>query len=270
MFLSHGTPVVRRSSITWRAWASQTPIGPASGGIAHRDVTRVAKRAYGGSCWEDGDSAVQWNQWIPVLERPKVTTKPPSPVTQLLAAAGRGDAAAHEKLWSMIYDELHGLAQHQLDDEATGHRRQPTSLVHEAYLRLTAGQEVQWASRRHFFTSAALAMRRIRLDDARKRRSLKRGGGQSLGLLAEEAAVFDQDPTEVLAVDEALCRLEQENPRQAEVVTLRYFAGLTGDETADALGISSRTVDNEWRVARAWLHRELSTGDATPDGEHDQ
>jgi RNA polymerase sigma factor (TIGR02999 family) len=190
---------------------------------------------------------------------------PPSQVTQLLAAAGRGDKAAHDRLWSLIYRELHALAQHQLADEAAGHRRQPTSLVHEAYLRLTAGAEVQWANRRHFFAAAAKAMHQIRIDDARKRKRLKRGGGQKRdgregtekGFSVQQAAVFDQDPAEVLAIDEALAKLEKEDPRKAEVVMLRYFAGLTVDECAEALGLAPRTVKNDWQFARTWLHREL-------------
>ena len=190
-----------------------------------------------------------------------MTPPPSSRVTQLLDAVGRGDASAQDKLWSMVYDELHAVAQQQLADEALGHRRQPTSLVHEAYLRLTAGEEVQYANRRHFFAAAAQAMRRIRIDDARKRKRLKRGGSDRSSPLQEGHALFDQDPIELLAIDEVLNRLESEDPRKAEVVMLRYFAGLTIDECAKALGVSPKTVDNEWRFARAWLHGMLSRGD---------
>ena len=200
-----------------------------------------------------------------------MTTPSPTPVTDLLTAVGHGDASAHDRLWALIYDELHALAQHQLAGDAVGRVRQPTSLVHEAYLRLTAGQEVEWANRRHFFGAAAQAMRRIRIDDARKRDRLKRGGGRQPEAL-DEASVphpslregwgtpgFDEDPAELLALHEALTRLEQRDPRKAEVVSLRYFAGLTIDETAQAMGVSPRTVDSEWRFAKAWLHKELSS-----------
>jgi RNA polymerase sigma factor (TIGR02999 family) len=192
-----------------------------------------------------------------------MTTRQPKPLTQLLAAAGQGDEAAHEELWSVVYDELHGLARRQLAQEGPGHSRQPTSLVHEAYIRLTAGENLEWANRRQFFAAAAQAMRRIRIDYARRRKSLKRGGNQQIGPIQETPAVFDQDPAEVLAIDEALGKLEQEDSRKAEVVILRYFAGLTIEETANTLGLSSRTVDNEWRIARAWFYRELAKGDTT-------
>ena len=197
-----------------------------------------------------------------------MTTPAPNPITQLLAAAGQGDQAARDRLWAAIYGELHRLAQCQMAGEARGRSMQPTSLVHEAYLRLVGNESVQWANRRHFFAAAAKAMRRIRIDDARKRKRLKRGGGARPRPLHEESVPhpqrgwgtlgYDPDPAEVLSVDEALSRLEQEDPRKAEVVMLRYFAGLTGDETAQALGLSPRTVDVEWRFAKAWLHRELT------------
>ncbi len=185
-------------------------------------------------------------------------TPPQGPVTQLLAAVGRGDATAQDKLWALIYDELRVLARNQLADEAAGHRRQPTSLVHEAYLRLMGTDSPEWANRRHFFTAAAQAMRRIRLDDARTRKRLKRGGGADPGQLLVEPEVVDVDPTIVLGIDEALRKLEQEEPQKAEVVLLRYFAGLSVDECAAVLGVSPRSVDYWWRFARAWLHRELS------------
>ena len=218
-------------------------------------------------------AALQWRLTIRGLSGDTdVATPSEKPLTQLLAAVGRGDGAAREKLWSLIYGELHNLAQHQMADEASGHRRQPTSLVHEAYLRLMGGENIQWANRRQFFSVAAQAMRHIRIDDARKRNRLKRGGKGKPQRLDEASAhpqngwgiaVFDQDPAEVLAVNEALDRLKQTDPRKAEVVMLRYFAGLTVDETAEALEVSPRTVDSDWRFARLWLHRELSKGDTT-------
>lgn len=191
-----------------------------------------------------------------------MTEKPTTnPITQLLAAAGEGDEAAQRQLWSAIYDELRRLAQSQMAAEAAGHTLQPTALVHEAFFRLFGDENAEWSSRRHFFGAAARAMRQIRIDDARRRNRLKRGGGEYLRALADEPPVFDQDPTEVLAVHDVLDQLEQEDSRKAEVVMLRYFAALTEEETASALGVSRRTVQIEWRLARAWLHRELSKGD---------
>lgn len=221
-----------------------------------------------------------------------------SPITELLTAAGKGDAAARERLWEVVYDELHRIAEGQLAREAPGGTLQPTALINEAYLRLVGGGDADWANRRHFYAAAAKAMRRIRIDYARKRDALKRGGpglgkdspaqgvregipedgGCERGLshqravewgarprglkpaahCVEDAAVFDEDPAEVLAVDDALTKLEQADPPKAEVVMLRYFAGLSIDETAETLGVSARTVDSAWRFAKAWLHRELS------------
>ncbi len=199
-----------------------------------------------------------------------MTTTPPKPVTQLLNAVGQGDQAAAEQLWVLIYDELRGLAKRQMADEGGPRTLQPTALVHEVYLRLMGGSgDGQWANRRHFFAVAAKTMRHIRINDARKRRRLKRGGGQRPGALTEEPGIFDQDPTEVLAVHEALDQLEEAEPRQAEVVMLRYFAGLSIDECAEALELSPRTVDSDWRYARAWLHRELSKGDTAIGTAHD-
>ncbi len=188
--------------------------------------------------------------------------EPPGPITQLLASVGRGDSSARDRLWALIYEQLRTLARQQLADESAGHRRQPTSLVHEAYFRLVGGEDIQWSSRRHFFAAAAQAMRRILIDDARKRRSLKRGAGQSPAPLLEGARMSDQDPVDVLAIDEALSRLELEDARKAQVVMLRFFGGLTVEECAEALELSPRTVRNEWRFARAWLSAELSKGDS--------
>ncbi len=182
----------------------------------------------------------------------------PKPITELLAAVGRGDGAAREKLWALIYEELHRLAHCELGGHNPLRNPHPTSLVHEAYFRLTANEPVEWANRRHFFAAAAKAMRCIRIDDVRKRNRLKRGGGRQPAPLGEAPPGLNQDPAELLAVDEALNKLEEKDPRKAEIVMFRYFAGLTRDETAAALEVSPRTVDNEWRLARAWLYRELS------------
>ncbi|HOO16427.1 MAG: sigma-70 family RNA polymerase sigma factor [Phycisphaerae bacterium] len=188
----------------------------------------------------------------------------PGPVTQLLQAAGEGDGAAREKIWAMVYSELHRLAQQQLAGDALRRGLQPTALVHEAYLRLVGGAEVTWSNRRHFFAAAAQAMRRIRIEDARRQHRLKRGGGQRPAALLDDPAQSASDPLEMLAIDEALHKLEQQDPRKAEIVTLRFFAGLTVDETARVLEISPRTVDAEWRFAKAWFHRELNAGERPP------
>ena len=185
----------------------------------------------------------------------------PEPVTQLLVAAGRGDARASSRLWTVVYEELRQLARRQLASEGPDCTFESTTLIHEAFLRLVGDEPVEWANRRHFFAAAARAMRHIRIDDARKRGRIKRGGDRQARPVNDELAIFDNDPMEVLAVDEALKKLEKVAPRQAEIVMLRYFAGLSIDETAQALEVSPRTVDYEWRFARAWLHRELSRGD---------
>lgn len=193
-----------------------------------------------------------------------MTAPKPNSVTQLLAAAGRGDAAATNKLWSALYDELRRLARCQLAHEAPGRTLDSASLVHEAFQRMIGGEPIEWANRRHFFGAAANAMRRIRVDDARKRGRLKRGGaGQHPGPLNVEPPIFDDDPAELIAIDEALQNLKKTFPRGAEVVMLRYFAGFSIDEAAATLNVSARTVDTDWRFAKAWLHRELSKGDST-------
>ncbi|MHC4094028.1 MAG: ECF-type sigma factor [Planctomycetota bacterium] len=188
---------------------------------------------------------------------------PGGPVTQLLEAAAQGDAAAVNRLWSAVHKELHRLAQAQLAREGSSCSLQTTELVNEAYLRLIGDSPVEWDNRRHFFAAAAKAMRRILVDDARRRGRAKRGGGQPPAPLLDEPPVPAQDPVRVLAIEEALQKLEQVDPPRAEIILLRYFAGLSIDETAAALGVSARTVDTRWRFAKAWLHRELSKGDST-------
>lgn len=187
----------------------------------------------------------------------------PQALTQLLKAISHGDPDAPEQLWRIVYDELRSLAAQQMATEAPGHTLQPTALVHEAYFRLFGNTRVAWANHQHFFAAAAKVMRDICVDHARKRKRLKRGGGGKALRRPVSALILDPDPAEVLAVNEALERLEQVNPRKADVVMLRYFARLTVDECAAALGVSRRTIDNEWRLARAWLYRELSRGDTT-------
>lgn len=182
----------------------------------------------------------------------------PGQVTELLHAVARGEATARSELWALVYEELHRLAQRQLAGDVANRTRRPTSLIHEVYMRLTSAEGRSWQNRRHFFAAAAQAMRSIRVDDVRKRNRIKRGGGDRPASLAFDPAATGQDPAIVLAIDEILDELEQAHPRQAEVAKLRYFAGLTVAETAAALCVSRRTVDKDWRFARAWLHRAIS------------
>ena len=188
-----------------------------------------------------------------------MSQQPEYPVTQLLDAVAQGHPAAVEKLWSAVYDELRRMAESRMTRELPGRTLQPTALVNEAYLRLFGDGRMQWKNRRYFFAAAANAMRQILVDDARRRKRLKRGGGAKQSeLLNWCPPAIEQDPGELLAINEAMETLAKEEPRMAEVGGLRYFMGLTIDETAEALGVSPRTVDLDWRIARAWLHRALS------------
>jgi len=183
-----------------------------------------------------------------------------SQITSLLTAVGSGDAAAAQRLWHLVYDELHRIAKAKLARQGCRGDLQTTVLVQEAYLRLIGDGEgaAVPAHRGYFFAAAANAMRQFLVDDARKRGRLKRGGSRRPGALGEAAAALNHDPAEVLALDEALAKLRQLDPRKAEIVEFRYFVGLSIDETAEMLGLSPRQVDKEWRFAKAWLLRELS------------
>lgn len=183
-------------------------------------------------------------------------------VTRLLDAAGAGDAVASEALLPLVYDELRRLAAAQLAREPAGHTLQPTALVHEAYLKLVGGGDLKWESRKQFFYAAATAMRRILVDRARRYKAEKHGGGRKReGLEAEQIADptsgMKEGPIDLLKLNEALSQLEKRDTRQAEVVMLRYFAGLTVEQTAGALGVSEATVKNDWSYAKAWLRREM-------------
>jgi RNA polymerase sigma factor (TIGR02999 family) len=186
-------------------------------------------------------------------------------VTSILSALEQGDPRAAEQLLPLVYNELRNLAAQRLAQEAPGHTLQPTALVHEAYIRLVDGARAQaWDSRGHFFAAAAEAMRRILVDHARQRRSQRRGGAAKRQSLAAHEPATPARDDELLAVDEALERLHQIDPPKAELVKLRYFAGLTIPEAAQALGISVPTANRYWAYARAWLHEELADG-AGPD-----
>lgn len=184
-------------------------------------------------------------------------------MTRLLAAWGNGDASAADKLLPLVYDELHQVAARAMRRESEGHTLQPTELINEVYLRLVDQSRANWKSRSHFFGVVAQVMRRILVDHARARMSEKRGGGARAVTLDElhDAAVGvgSTATVDILALHEALEKLEALDPDQARVVELRYFTGLNIEETAEALGISPATVKREWAVARAWLRRELTS-----------
>jgi RNA polymerase sigma factor (TIGR02999 family) len=164
-----------------------------------------------------------------------------------------------EELLSLVYDELRRIAAAKMAGESAGHTLQPTALVHEAWLRLRESDQEAWKNRAHFFSACAEAMRRILVEHARRKRSLKRGGGAAVVALEESALVLAAPPDELLAVHEALHTLEKEDSSAAELVKLRYFVGMTMQETADSLGLSKRTAENLWTYARAWLHREITS-----------
>jgi len=188
-------------------------------------------------------------------------------VTGLLIAWGEGDRAALDALLPVVYAELRRQARRALRREAAGHTLQPTALVHEAYLRLVDQRPARWQSRAHFFGVAARCMRQVLVDAARTRRAAKRGRGahpitlgDAEGVTAAPSAGVEDAGVDVLALDAALARLAALDPDQARLVELRYFAGLTGDQAAEALGVSPTTADRYWAYARAWLQAEI--GDA--------
>ena len=184
-----------------------------------------------------------------------------SDVTRILEAAAHGDPNAAGELLPLVYDELRKLATRRLAQEKAGQTLQATALVHEGYLRLVGGEvPQQFNGRGHFFAAAAEAMRRILVENARKKHSLKGGGDrQRLEIEGVElAALAGPAPLDLLALDEALVKLERDEPRKAEVVKLRFFAGLTSDQAAEVLGVSPATAENDWAYARAWLRLELS------------
>ena len=181
-----------------------------------------------------------------------------SGVAALLNRVGVGDPQAVESLFPVVYDELRCLAARFLGSEPTGHTLQPTALVHEAYLRLVGRGTPEWSDRKHFFATAARAMRRILVDHARRRRAAKRGGDRKRAVIDEAGLAGQERAAFVVAVHDALSQLADVDRDQARIVELRFFGGLTVDETAGVLGVSSRTINREWLVAKAWLHREIT------------
>lgn len=181
----------------------------------------------------------------------------PESATQILDSIRKGEKDAQERLFRIVYEELRRMAHHHMSKEAHHVTLQTTALVNEAYLRLFKDEKVEYENRRHFFGAAAQAMRRILIDRARERLSIKRNWGNKRITLDENVPDAER-PVDVLALDEALKRLTQESPRQAEVVEYRYFLGLTVQETAELLAIAPRTVNSDWQLAKAWLRREIS------------
>jgi len=176
-------------------------------------------------------------------------------VTRILDAIGQGDARAAEQLLPLVYDELRRLAAAQMGREKPGQTLEATALVHEAYLRLVGDQ--QFENRRHFFAAASEAMRRILVENARRKSSLKRGGGRErLDLNIEQPIVLEKSES-LLALDEALRRFESRDNDKAQLVKLRYFAGMTIEQAAETLGVSVATANRWWNYARAWLHEEI-------------
>jgi RNA polymerase sigma factor (TIGR02999 family) len=189
-------------------------------------------------------------------------------VTRILSAIERGDPHAAEELLPLVYDELRKLAAAHLADEKPGQTLQPTALVNEAYVRLVGPDpERHWGGRAHFFAAAAEAMRRILLDAARRKGRRKRGGGMARRELDGIAPAAPEDSEDLLALDEALVKLAAADPEAAELVRLRFYAGLPIPEVARVLGISPRTADRMWAYARAWLHQAVA-GEPKPGGEN--
>jgi RNA polymerase sigma factor (TIGR02999 family) len=182
----------------------------------------------------------------------------PGEVTKLLIELRGGDHSAEERLMPLIYKELRRIARAYMRGESPDNTLQPTALVHEAYMRLVTLQEIEWQNRSHFFAIAATVMRRILVDNARANKAKKRGQGWDAISINEAILPAPERGSEILALDDALERLATIDSRQSKIVELRFFAGMSEEETADALGISSRTVKRDWRLAKAWLFRELN------------
>ncbi|MCJ7777982.1 MAG: ECF-type sigma factor [Sedimentisphaerales bacterium] len=183
-----------------------------------------------------------------------------SDVTRILSAIEQGDAKAADQLLPLVYEELRLLAAQKLSKEPPGQTLQATALVHEVYLRLVGSQAQNWKSHGHFFTAAAEAMRRILIDNARRKKSLKRGGAHKRIELDQAILANNRSPEadKLIALDEALQKLAQKDKVKADLVKLRYFAGLTSEQTAKALGISHATAERYWDYARSWLRLEIS------------
>lgn len=182
-------------------------------------------------------------------------------VTRILNAIEQGDTKSVDELLPLVYEELRFLAAQKLSQERPGQTLQATALVHEAYIRLVGDETHNWKGRRHFFLAAAEVMRRILIENARRKRRIKRGGDRHRVNLEEVNVVFETPSENVIVINEALIKLSKEDPIVADLVKLWYFAGLTLEQTAGILGISRRTAHRYWDYARAWLHQEITKGE---------
>ena len=179
-------------------------------------------------------------------------------ITQVLNSVARGEAGAAQDLLPLVYEELRRLAAARMAHEASGHTLQPTALVHEAWLRLVNEGDRTWANRALFFAAAAEAMRRILIENVRRKSRVKRGGGQLIRIQLSDIDLAEKTPDDrVLLIDEALERLRAEIPESAQVVTMKFFAGMTNQEVAETLGVTERTVERKWAFAKAWLLRNI-------------
>lgn len=192
------------------------------------------------------------------LPREPLTTRPPHQVTQLLQQWSEGDEDALARLMPLVHDELHRLAHQHMRRESAGHVLQTSALINEAYLRLVDQPQIRWQGRAHFFGIAARLMRRILVDEARKRNAAKRGGSFIQVPLDEANTLVQEQAANVAALDDALQRLESIDERQGKIVELRFFGGLSIEETAEVLKVSPGTVMRDWTFARAWLRNEMT------------
>jgi RNA polymerase sigma factor (TIGR02999 family) len=195
---------------------------------------------------------------VKLLYAPPEMPTDPENITDLLVSYGRGDKESLDKLMPVVYDELRRQAARYLRREQPGHTLQTTALIHEAYVRLVDQRNVQWQNRAHFFGIAAQMMRRILVDHARTKKRAKRGGSDIKVSLDDATVAVKGQDLDVVALDEALERMAEIDEQQSRVVELRFFSGLTVEETAEVMGISPATVKRDWSMAKAWLHRELS------------
>jgi RNA polymerase sigma-70 factor (ECF subfamily) len=207
-----------------------------------------------------GDARTCYKELDALRQRRLLMVAAASEVTALLAAVGGGDEAATNQLVPLVYEELRRLARRHMAGQRRGHTLQTADLVSEAYLKLVDVNGTGWKDRVHFFAVASRAMRCVLIDYARRRGYAKRGGNPLRVSLSEAEQISDPRTVEVVAIDEALSRLAALDPRKAEIVELRYFGGLSVEEIAELLDLSSRTIKREWRWARAWLYRELGEG----------
>ena len=187
-------------------------------------------------------------------------------VTRILNAIEQGDAKAADELLPLVYEELRLLAAQKMSQEPPGQTLQATALVHEAYIRLVGSEAQNWSGRTHFFAAAAEAMRRILIDNARRKQRIKRGGGRKRSDLDDIDIAIEGPSYDLIALDEALEKLATKDKVKADLVKLRYFAGLTGKQAAKVLGISHSTADEHWAYVRAWLRLEITKGDETARG----